>query len=272
VNNRTDPGAVNRLLEIMAALRNPNGGCPWDLEQDFDSIAPYTIEEAYEVADAIQRRDFTDLTSELGDLLFQVVYHAQMASEVGQFEFKDVVDAINQKMIRRHPHVFGDKEVASAEAQTKAWDQMKAEERSARTAIPDEEPHHLDGIPITLPAMTRAVKLQNRAANVGFDWDDWRKVFTKLEEELGELTDEINVGPQSRIEEELGDVLFVMANLARHLKIDPEAALRNANKKFERRFGVIETGLKEEGQSLEDASLEAMEALWNKVRQADKTK
>ena len=237
-----DPGDIGRLLQIMARLRTPRGGCPWDLEQNFATIAPYTIEEAYEVADAIDRGDMASLKDELGDLLFQVVFHAQMASEAGDFGFGDVVRNISDKMLRRHPHVFGDASIATAEAQTTAWETHKAAERQARAEAEGRAPSVLDGVAAGLPALSRAIKLQNRAARVGFDWPDIAPVFDKISEEIGELRAELAADSSNlnRLEDELGDVLFVLANLARHLKVDPEAALRRTNAKFERRFQRIE--------------------------------
>ena len=263
----TEPsGDIDRLLGIMARLRDRERGCPWDLEQTFATIAPYTIEEAYEVADAIERNDRPGLQDELGDLLFQVVFHAQMAAEAGDFGFADVVRGISDKMLRRHPHVFGDAEIADADAQTRAWEAHKAAERNARAAALGRAPSVLDGVALGLPALARAIKLQNRAARVGFDWPDIRPVFDKLTEELDELRREIDGGDAARLEDELGDVLFVVANLARHLKIDPEAALRRTNGKFERRFQRIETLLAERGRQPEEANLAEMDALWDQAK------
>lgn len=258
---------INELLAIMARLRDPDGGCPWDIEQDFDSIAPYTIEESYEVAEAIAERDWDGLKDELGDLLFQVVYHAQMAAEEGKFAFADVVDAISAKMIRRHPHVFGDAEIADAGAQTVAWEDHKKAERAAKAGANGERESVLDGVPLGLPALTRSVKLSKRAARVGFDWDDVGAMLEKIEEEVGELAAEIERPPedgarQLRMEQELGDVLASYANLARHLEIDPEAALRGTNQRFVARFGWIERKLAEDGRAPEDTPLDEMEALW----------
>ena len=256
-----DPeGGLPRLLAIMACLRDPERGCPWDLEQDFATIAPYTIEEAYEVADAIERADMDDLRGELGDLLFQVVYHARMAEEAGHFAFADVVRAIADKMIRRHPHVFGDESRnKSAEQQTVDWERLKAAELAASSA--------LDGVATGLPALTRAVKLQNRAARVGFDWPDATAVLDKIAEETTELV-EVRDQPR-RAFEEYGDLLFVMANLARHLGIDPEAALRAANAKFTRRFHGIEAALGAEGRTPADSTLAEMDALWDALKAAE---
>ncbi len=250
------------LLEIMARLRNPNGGCPWDIEQDFSTIAPYTIEEAYEVADAITRGDMRALKDELGDLLFQAVYHARMAEEAGHFSFADVVDAICEKMVRRHPHVFGDATVKDAEAQTKAWEDHKAKERGQTNG--DAPASALDGVPANLPAMKHAEKLQKRASRVGFDWTEAKDVIGKIHEELGEVTDEFQRPntDTARLTDELGDLLFACVNLARKAGIDPGTALRGTNLKFETRFRRIETLLAAEGKSTSDASLEEMEALW----------
>ncbi|MEO8531223.1 MAG: nucleoside triphosphate pyrophosphohydrolase [Deltaproteobacteria bacterium] len=258
-------GGIARLVAIMAALRDPKAGCPWDLEQDFASIAPYTIEEAYEVADAIERQDFGELKSELGDLLFQAVYHAQLADEAGHFDFSDVVRAISDKMVARHPHVFGaasrDK---SAEQQTVDWEKTKAAERGPAGA--------LDGVALGLPALMRAVKLQKRAARVGFDWPTTDQVLAKLSEEVAELTEaRADLGPQEQLEE-FGDILFVMANLARHWDIDPEAALRATNDKFTRRFKAIEAELQAIGKRPEDSALSEMDALWNKVKADEKAR
>ena len=253
------------LAEIMRRLRAPKGGCPWDIEQDFDTIAPYTIEEAYEVADAIARRDWDGLKGELGDLLFQAVYHAQMAEEAGHFTLDDVVRAISDKMIARHPHVFGDTSVESAEAQTHAWEVMKARERAARA-----QPGVLDDVPLALPARSRALKLQNRAARVGFDWPGIGQVVDKIAEEARELAEARTELSQAAVAEEYGDLLFVMANLARHLQIEPEAALRAANDKFTRRFRSIEAALRAEGRSPAESTLAEMDALWNEAKAAER--
>ena len=261
------PGDIRRLLAIMARLRDPVGGCPWDLEQNFATIAPHTIEEAYEVAEAIQQDDKAALKDELGDLLFQVVFYAQMADEEGDFAFGDIVAAISDKMLRRHPHVFGSAEIDSAGAQTRAWEEQKASERAAKAAS-EGRPHSvLDGVTVGLPGLTRAIKLQNRAARVGFDWPDTGPVFAKLAEELDELREEMSNGSEAtKIEEEFGDVLFVVANLARHLKIDPESALRKANSKFERRFHRIEALLAEDGRTPDQSDLAEMDALWDRAK------
>jgi nucleoside triphosphate diphosphatase len=257
-----DPDAgLPRLAAIMARLRAPVGGCPWDLEQDFDTIAPYTIEEAYEVADAIARRDWAGLRGELGDLLFQSVYHAQMAAEAGHFTLDDVIRGICDKMIARHPHVFGDAGTRTAEAQTAAWEAQKAAERAARA-----QGGVLDDVPLALPALTRAVKLQNRAARVGFDWPEVVQVVDKIAEEARELTQ----APEAERLEEFGDLMFVMANLARHLRIDPEEALRAANAKFTRRFAYVEARLAEAGRRPQDSDLAEMDALWNAAKAAER--
>jgi MazG family protein len=262
MSNETD-----RLIEVMARLRHPTEGCPWDIEQSFDTIAPYTIEEAYEVADAIQQGDHCALREELGDLLLQVVYHARMAEEEGSFAYEDVARGIADKMIRRHPHVFGDESVADAEAQTANWEAQKAAERAARADEDGKPPSALDGVPVGMPALTRAEKLTKRAARVGFDWPHVDQVFDKMEEEIGELRREIAAGaPQNRLEDELGDLLFCMASLARHLKIDPEHALRAANAKFDRRFRAVEASFAEDGADIADATLEAMEDRWQRVK------
>jgi len=265
--------AIDRLLAIMARLRDPADGCPWDVEQTFQTIAPYTIEEAYEVADAIERNDMSDLKDELGDLLLQVVFHARMAEESGVFDFDDVVEAISDKMVRRHPHVFGDEAVDDASAQSHAWEEHKAAERFAKAKEDGKEDYHrlLDGLPHALPALLRATKLQKRAARVGFDWTDSQPVFDKVLEELDEVRHEVDCGENlDRLEDEIGDLLFACANLARHLKIDAESALRRANMKFERRFRVVEDGLRAEGRTLEDSTLEEMERLWNAAKAAER--
>jgi MazG family protein len=258
---------IERLLRVMAQLRDPDGGCPWDLEQSFATIAPYTIEEAYEVADAIARGDLDELEAELGDLLLQVVYHAQMAKEVGRFDFDAVAAGIAAKMIRRHPHVFGDAMVASAAAQTRAWEATKAAERAEKAAAQGARHGLLDDVPLALPALVRAQKLQRRAARVGFDWGTLAPVIAKIEEELGELRAELTAGADAkRLEDEVGDLLFAVVNLARHLGVDGEAALRATNAKFERRFGAVERALAAAGRRLEDASLDEMEALWQQAK------
>jgi ATP diphosphatase len=257
-----DPaGGVPRLLAIMARLRAPDG-CPWDRAQDFASIAPYTLEEAHEVADAIARQDWTALKGELGDLLLQVVYHAQMAEEAGLFRFHDVVAAISAKMVARHPHVFGAAEVPDAAAQSRAWEAVKAAERGAART--------LDGIALALPALTRAVKLQARAARVGFDWPSTAEVLDKLVEEARELDAARHGLPPEAVAEEFGDLLFVMANLARHWGVDPEAALRGAGAKFERRFAAVEDALALRGKRPEDSTLAEMDALWDAAKAAER--
>jgi MazG family protein len=257
--------SITRLLDIMARLRNPQGGCPWDLEQTFRTIAPYTIEEAYEVADAIERDDLGALRGELGDLLFQVAFHAQMASERGAFAFDDVVEAICDKLERRHPHVFGDARIDSAAAQTVAWEEQKRLERERAGASV------LDDVPLALPALTRANKLGKRAALVGFEWPDVGGALDKLDEELGELRKEVaEDASESAITSELGDVLFCVVNICRYLKIDPETALRGANAKFERRFGYLERRLREQGRSTREATLEEMDRLWDEGKEREK--
>ena len=252
---------LRRLIDIMAALRDPATGCPWDKEQTFDTIAPYTIEEAYEVADAIAQRDFDALPDELGDLLFQVVFHARMAEEDGRFGFAQVAKAISDKMIRRHPHVFGDAAMRDAVAQTNAWEAQKSAERAAR-----RETGTLAGVPTAPPALTRAFKLTNRAARVGFDWPDAASVLEKLDEEVAELKAELPGADPVRLTDEVGDMLFVLANLARKLGLDPEACLRHANDKFSRRFNAMERDFETQGESLKGQTLEAMEAGWQAVK------
>jgi len=258
-----------RLLAVMAWLRDRQHGCPWDIEQTFKTIAPYTIEEAYEVADAIERNDMPALKEELGDLLLQVVYHAQMASEAKAFTFNDVAAAIADKMVGRHPHVFGDLEIADADAQTVSWEAHKAAERTKK-ADGQAPPGVLDGVARTLPALMRAEKIQRRAARVGFDWKETGPVIDKIEEELGELRTELAAAEvdRGRLADEVGDVLFAVANLARHCRLDPEAALRATNNKFERRFRFIERRLGEQGRKPADASLAEMEALWQEAKTA----
>ncbi|MGZ8408287.1 MAG: nucleoside triphosphate pyrophosphohydrolase, partial [Caulobacteraceae bacterium] len=259
----THADPMQRLIAIMTRLRDPNGGCPWDLEQTFATIAPYTIEEAYEVADAIERGDMGDLKEELGDLLLQVVYHARMAEEAGDFAFHDVANAISDKMIRRHPHVFGEDVVDGPAHQTRRWEAIKAAERAAKSG---DSPHSaLDGVPVGLPALTRAHKLTARAARVGFDWPSTREVLDKLDEEVAELEAEIDGGDRERLRDEVGDLLFVLANLARKLDIEPEDALRGANAKFTRRFHRIEALLAEQGKTPEASDLAEMDGLWNRA-------
>ncbi|HTK34979.1 MAG TPA: nucleoside triphosphate pyrophosphohydrolase [Caulobacteraceae bacterium] len=257
---------IDRLIQIMARLRDPKTGCPWDQVQTFATVAPYTIEEAYEVADAIERGDLTDLKDELGDLLLQVVFHARMAEEQGDFGFDDVVGAICDKMIRRHPHVFADETYDSLVAQTEGWEAIKAAERAAKAGGGGV----LADVPAGLPALLRAVKLTKRAARVGFDWPDPAAVLEKLQEEVRELEVEIEAGDRAKAREELGDLLFVCANLARKLEVDPEDALRSANAKFARRFGFIEAALAAGGRGPADATLDEMEAIWIQAKQAEK--
>jgi len=261
-------GGMGRLLQIMRRLRDPQTGCPWDIEQDFDSIAPYTLEEAYEVADAIARRNWGDLRSELGDLLLQTVYHAQMAEEAGLFSFEDVAGAISDKMVARHPHVFGDASRDKSPAQqTRDWEEIKAAERAGTAGA-----RTLDGVALALPALTRAIKLQNRAARVGFDWPDAAQVTDKIAEEARELAAARRSMVADDIAEEYGDLLFVMANLARHLHLDPETALRAANVKFTRRFSAVEAMLAREGKRPEEVDLAEMDRLWDAVKVAEKDK
>lgn len=259
---------MDQLLEIMATLRNPVGGCPWDLEQSFATIAPHTIEEAYEVADAIANDDMEGLRDELGDLLFQSVFHAQMAREQGFFSFDDVVNGVIDKMIRRHPHVFGDQSIATAEAQTASWEDIKALERAAKSKAADSrDDSALAGVIAGLPALTRAEKIQKRAARVGFDWSDAISVIAKLREETRELEMEIeDGGSNDRLTDELGDVLFVCVNLARKLGIDAESALRGANHKFETRFRHMEQQLRERGLNLQEMDLEGLEEAWQATK------
>lgn len=254
---------IDRLLEIMARLRNPDDGCPWDLEQTFATIAPYTVEEAYEVADAIERGDLADLKDELGDLLLQVVFHARMAEEQGLFGFEDVARAINDKMIRRHPHVFADEIYANLSAQKAGWEQLKAAERAAKGAAPASV---LDDVPVGLPGLTRAVKLSKRAAQVGFVWPDIQQVVAKLHEEVGEMLVEIEAGDLDKARQEIGDVLFVVANIARTLDVDPEDAVRSTNAKFMRRFKQVEAKLATRGRTPEQSDLAEMDALWEEVK------
>jgi ATP diphosphatase len=267
---------ISRLIEIMAALRAPVTGCPWDIEQSFETIAPYTIEEAYEVADAIQRGDMDDLRDELGDLLLQVVYHAQMAEEAGAFSFGDVVNAVTTKMIRRHPHVFGDEDARGAGMAKGVWEKIKAEEKAGKRAERlarglDAEDHgqgFLDSVPVAFPALTRALKLQEKAARVGFDWSEARSILDKIEEEIGELREAMENADETEIKDEFGDVLFALVNFGRHLKIDSEAALTGTNEKFRVRFHHVERALKASGRTLEQATLDEMEALWQQAKTA----
>ena len=267
---------ISRLLEIMAALRTPGTGCPWDLEQDFATIAPYTIEEAYEVVDAIARGDLDDLKDELGDLLLQVVFHARMAEEQHAFSFGDVVEAISRKMIRRHPHVFADSDGRLTPGHVKeAWDRIKAEEKAERAAGRPAEEHvaHtslLSGVKAGQPALTRAMELQRKASTVGFDWNDPRAVLHKIREEADEIEAALDGGDKQELIAETGDLLFALVNLARHVGADPEAALRRTNAKFERRFGYIERVLATQGRLLQDTSLAEMDALWNEAKVREK--
>lgn len=264
---------IARLIEIMAALRTPGTGCPWDLEQDFSTIAPYTLEEAYEVADAIARGDISDLREELGDLLLQVVFHARMAEEQGAFDFGGVVEAITSKLIRRHPHVFGDETGKLQPRQVEGlWERIKAEEkaeRAARGAAPVEA-GALAGVPVALPALTRALKLQAKAGKVGFDWNDPMAVLSKIREECDEIEAEIAAGQHAQATGEIGDLLFAVVNLARHLDADPEAVLRGANEKFGRRFASIERALAAEGKKPQDSTLAEMDALWDAAKAAER--
>ena len=255
----TEP--IEDLKDVMRRLRDPQTGCPWDREQTFASIAPYTIEESYEVADAIERHDMRDLKEELGDLLFQVVFHARMAEEQGLFNFDDVARGMSEKLIRRHPHVFGEASHRTADEQTVAWEVIKAEERKAK-----DKSGILDDVPVGLPALTRAAKLTKRAARVGFDWPSVTEVLDKLDEETEELKVEIAAGDLDKARAELGDLLFVLANLARKLDVEPEDALRLTNRKFVRRFSAIEAALQAEGRSPEQSSLEEMDAIWNRIK------
>jgi MazG family protein len=256
---------INRLLEIMARLRDPQRGCPWDVKQNFATIAPYTIEEAYEVADAIERNDLPALRDELGDLLFQVVFHSQMAKEQGAFDFDAVVNAICDKMERRHPHVFGDATIETAEAQSVAWEEQKRRERAQKhTSV-------LADVPVSLPALTRANKLGKRAAQVGFEWPDIAGAVAKVEEEVCELKQEIAAGTdRNAMADELGDVLFCIVNVCRYLTVDPETALRATNSKFERRFAYVEQRLREQGRTPDEASLEEMDRLWDEGKASER--
>ena len=263
---RNPDGGMDRLIEIMRRLRDPQGGCPWDIEQDFASIAPYTIEEAYEVGDAIEREAWDELKGELGDLLFQSVFHAQMADDAGLFDITDVINAISDKMVARHPHVFGggDNDFSALE-QEKRWEAMKAAERATR-----DETRTLDGVAVGLPALLRAYKLQKRAARVGFDWPSTDQVLDKIIEESRELIEARDTKTQADVEEEFGDLMFVMANLGRHLGIEPETALRAANSKFTRRFNAVEDELAKLGKAPKDSDLAEMDALWDKVKHREK--
>ena len=265
---------IARLIEIMAALRTPGSGCPWDLEQRFETIAPYTLEEAYEVADAIARGNLDDLKDELGDLLLQVAFHARMAEEQGAFAFADVVETITAKLIRRHPHVFADAQGRTAQAVEGLWESIKSQEKAERGEVAPSGA--LAGIPVALPALTRALKLQDKAGQVGFDWNDPRSVLAKIREEADEIEAELDKGgvdlaDKARAAAEVGDLLFTGVNLARHLGADPEGILRQTNLKFERRFGSIERALAARGKTLKDASLAEMDALWDEAKAAEKS-
>jgi MazG family protein len=260
----TVPATIETLLEIMVRLRDPQHGCPWDQQQDFRTIAPYTLEEAYEVVDAINRDDMDDLQDELGDLLFQVVYHAQMANEAGRFDFSNVLHSICDKMVRRHPHVFADEEIADAEAQTRAWERHKESERKTGAGSA------LDGVPMALPALTRACKLQKKASRVGFDWPDSHGVAEKVEEELQELRAELGeTADPAALAEEAGDLLFAVVNLVRHAGIDPETALHQANRKFAMRFQRVEACCREAGYSISEADLETLDSYWEQVKREE---
>lgn len=274
----TPSSDIARLLEIMEALRTPGTGCPWDLDQDFASIAPYTLEEAYEVVDAIERGDFSDLKDELGDLLLQVVFHARMAEEQELFAFPDVVEAITRKLIRRHPHVFGNAKDLTPSEVKHLWDEIKQAEKNERRASREalgqapepQEKTFLGGIPTGLPALTRAQKLTAKAAKVGFDWPETAQVIDKIHEELDEVKEAASSNDKASIEDEIGDLLFSVTNLARHFGIDPESALRRTNAKFEKRFGAIEASLARQGRSLADASLDEMERIWDEAKQEER--
>jgi ATP diphosphatase len=264
---------IARLLDLMAALRHPETGCPWDIEQSFETIKPYTIEEAYEVADAIERNDMDDLKDELGDLLFQVVFHAQMASEAGEFSFGDVVEAVMTKMIRRHPHVFARSDVSTPDAVKVQWDEIKAAEKRERTErrarrgiTEDFKAGFLGSVQRSQPALTEALKLQERAAKVGFDWSEAEPILDKIEEEIAELREALKAGAPEKVNDELGDLIFALVNIGRHVKADPEQALRGTNTKFRHRFRYIETSLQADNVSLEEADLDQMEALWQEAK------
>ena len=268
MTDKPQGASITGLLEIMEALRHPDTGCPWDLEQSFETIAPYTIEEAYEVEDAIRSGDMEAFKSELGDLLFQTVFQAQIAKEANQFDFDDIVKTLSTKMISRHPHVFGNEaEQNTAEEQKLAWEDRKAAERADKAARLGRPPSVLDDVPLALPALMRAEKLQKRAARIGFDWNDIGAVYKKVLEEAEELSKAKDSEDQSHVHEEFGDLLFVVVNLARHLKLDPETALRDANAKFERRFRYVETQSADKGTQ---GDLEAMEALWQEAKRLEK--
>lgn len=264
---------LSTLLDIMARLRDPVNGCPWDIEQDFRSIRHYTIEEAYEVADAIEREDYEDLRDELGDLILQPVYHAQMASEAGLFDIGDVIFSVTEKLIRRHPHVFGDDDPGNATSTERRWENIKAAERAkkAERRGAEKPPSLLDDVPVGLPALARAGKLTKRAARVGFDWPDTRSIIAKIAEELDETNEALASGSAEQQAEEIGDLLFAVANLARHAGIDPEASLRDANAKFIRRFEHVEARCRKDGVEIAEAGLERLDGYWNEIRAADKS-
>ncbi|WP_140985272.1 nucleoside triphosphate pyrophosphohydrolase [Asticcacaulis tiandongensis] len=264
MTSKPTPHPIEALIEVMKALRDPQTGCPWDREQNFDTIAPYTIEESYEVADAIARKDMRDLKEELGDLLFQVVFHSHLANEQGLFDFNDVAQGMADKLIRRHPHVFGDVGDRTADEQNQAWEDQKAEERKAKAKT-----GLLEDVPVGLPALTRAAKLTKRAARVGFDWPSLDEVFAKLDEEVAELKVEIQAGDTEKARAELGDILFVLANLARKMGVEPEDALRGTNAKFVRRFETIEAELAKLGKTPDQSSLEEMDDLWNAAKRME---
>ncbi len=272
VNTLKPSRDIQRLIEIMAALRTPETGCPWDLKQDFATIAPYTIEEAHEVAEAIARNDLEDLKDELGDLLLQVVFHARMAQEQGSFEFGDVVQSITEKLIRRHPHVFGDTRHLTSDEVKGLWDKIKADEKAARRQRRgiEDEAGALAGIPSGLPALTRALKLQQKASKVGFDWNDPRAVLDKIKEETVEIERALDTDDRAAVAGEIGDLMFALVNLARHLDVDSEASLRGTNAKFERRFAAIESALALRGKTPSEATLAEMDALWDQAK-ADET-
>jgi nucleoside triphosphate diphosphatase len=260
---------IARLIEIMAALRTPGTGCPWDLQQSFETIAPYTIEEAYEVADAIARGDFDDLRDELGDLLLQVVFHSRMAQEQGVFDFADVVESLTAKLVRRHPHVFGDARGLTPKAVEGLWERIKSAERAEKGGGASGGETALAGVPVGLPALTRALKLQAKAGKVGFDWNDPLAVLAKIREEADEIERELAAGDRTAAAAEVGDLLFAVVNLARHVDADPEAVLRATNGKFERRFTAIERALADRGKTPQTATLEEMEDLWNQAKAAE---
>ncbi len=261
--------SIQKLVEVMRRLRDPNGGCPWDLEQNFKTIAPYTLEETYEVVEAIEQDDPKAIKEELGDLLFQIVFHARIASEAGLFDLDQIAETVADKMVERHPHVFGDRNANTAEAVLTNWEADKAAKREAQAKAEGRPVSALDGVSAALPGLTRAIKLQKRAARTGFDWADAKDIIAKIHEEIAELEAEMNSGKDAQ-EDELGDVFFALANLARRLDIDPETALRRTNRKFERRFREIEKRLAAQGRKLEDSSLEEMEAIWVAIKREEK--